>query len=810
MTPRLTSVSVTDFRSIRGSITVPLDSPVVLIHGQNGVGKTSLLTAIELGLTGRVESLERLDGTSNSHLVHKEAAEGRVSVAVEGLADPARTVELKSINREFVGQGLLCQELSKFFSERCYLAQSTLGRLLEVYQSKDARHTDSPLTRFVKDLLGLDQLDALVEGLHDAGDVRRLRSGAPLYWDVREGIPRVEKENERLNKERSLLEMEFEQLRNSVRTKLILLGLSEPIDLSSQQVINLVQSDSNESELQKLAKVRRDIKAVADQWAAVESGATTHERATAEAMVKTANEAVERWRTSTGQRLESTFEALRSFFSDLPSPTSTRPGQALSVALQSVTTEHKRCTSVLSRDAEDVKQLESIDEEIAKARARVLSLDEQIARHAETAGRLAEALAAILPHVHSENCPVCSRDFSEVSDKPLSAHISSRIFALTESAGRLQALSRERVEGATLVANTERSRGATAGRVLTSAVRDELKTKVARLSEFQNTLLDLAQDANEGEKVLGVASEASGRLNALRAKDQKATSVRDAAQRFAQDLALDPVGESEHLTDALQRFLSHVTEAEEALSGKEVARRDAAANLKQIVTLSERSLSLAKAIQDGKSELQRMSRRKTLADSRIAQAKELGRRAREERTRIVRRVFNDSLNSIWRDLFVRLAPDEPFVPSFALPESEGGAVVAILETLYRTGGKGGNPRAMLSAGNLNTAALTLFLALHMSVKPSLPWLLIDDPVQSMDEVHIAQFAALLRTLSKQHHRQIIIAVHEKPLFDYLALELSPAFANDRLITVEIGRNSDGATITNYERRVWVPDQAVAA
>ena len=57
---------------------------------------------------------------------------------------------------------------------------------------------------------------------------------------------------------------------------------------------------------------------------------------------------------------------------------------------------------------------------------------------------------------------------------------------------------------------------------------------------------------------------------------------------------------------------------------------------------------------------------------------------------------------------------------------------------------------MLSAGNLNTAALTLFLALHLSVKPMLPWLVIDDPVQSMDEVHISQFAALLRTLSKEH------------------------------------------------------------
>jgi hypothetical protein len=95
---------------------------------------------------------------------------------------------------------------------------------------------------------------------------------------------------------------------------------------------------------------------------------------------------------------------------------------------------------------------------------------------------------------------------------------------------------------------------------------------------------------------------------------------------------------------------------------------------------------------------------------------------------------------------------------------------------------------MLSAGNLNTAALTLFLALHLAVTLQLPWLMIlDDPVQSMDEAHISHFAALSRTLSKEHGRKIVMAVHERQLFDYLELELSPAFKVDQLITVEITR-----------------------
>lgn len=86
------------------------------------------------------------------------------------------------------------------------------------------------------------------------------------------------------------------------------------------------------------------------------------------------------------------------------------------------------------------------------------------------------------------------------------------------------------------------------------------------------------------------------------------------------------------------------------------------------------------------------------------------------------------------------------------------------------------PGAMFSAGNLNTAALTLFIALHLSVSKVLPWLTLDDSVQSMDDIHIAHFAALLRTLSKEHGRQIVIAVHDRQLFEYLKVGTEPSIS----------------------------------
>jgi exonuclease SbcC len=79
----------------------------------------------------------------------------------------------------------------------------------------------------------------------------------------------------------------------------------------------------------------------------------------------------------------------------------------------------------------------------------------------------------------------------------------------------------------------------------------------------------------------------------------------------------------------------------------------------------------------------------------------------------------------------------------------------------------------------------------------------------MDDVHVSQFAALLRTLSRDQARQLVVCVHEKPLFEYLRLELSPAFEEERLIAVELGQNDDGDTIATKEIIEWQPDSAVA-
>ena len=810
MTPFLKSITATNFRSIKGSVTVPLDAPVVLIHGQNGTGKTSLLSAIELGLTAQVPSLARLDRDYLAHLVHKDAKESRVAATVDGLNGAFRSTDIVIGRSSVSGDAVLSREQAHFYSERCYLAQASLGRLLEIYEDKDTRKSDSPLTKFVKDLLGLDHLDALIEGLHDAGNVRRLRESVPLYWDARETIPTLEKDISRDSAEQLRLDREIKAATDRLLNKLTALNVPSAATPSNEELTRIFEDRPEEPELQRLARLRRDIIATRDQWRSIQSPVDAADRDSAERASTEANAALEAWRSSTGSALEGLFARLSEFLSDLALPQAVGPERARAAALQTLNAELNRCVTVLARDADATEHIATLDQNMERARSRAAVLDNQIVGHAAAAGTLAQALAAILPHIHSDDCPVCGRDFGETSEGSLQAHVSNHIAALTESAGRLQALTRERANAAKTLADAERERAAMAVGQLAATARDDLKGRRARLEELQRALMEIAPATAAGEHLIGAAAAALQRLAEYRSRDERATTLRVSAAHFAEDLSLDPIGQAESLETALERFQGNVAEREAALVVRQSARRDGLAELRERQALVARRGGVADALKGGTERLSRLTSAKEKADGRIQQARELGRRARDARTNIVRRVFNDSLNAVWRDLFVRLAPDEPFVPAFALPEIQDGPVEAVLETIYRTGRKGGNPRAVLSAGNLNTAALTLFLALHLSVKPTLPWLVIDDPVQSMDEVHIAQFAALLRTLSKQHNRQVIIAVHEKPLFDYLTLELSPAFRDDRLITIGMGRTASGGTIVNYEPITWKPDTAIAA
>jgi hypothetical protein len=169
-----------NFRRLAGNLQVPLDAPIVLIHGPNGTGKTSILSAIELSLTGSIQSLERLDERYLAHLPCFGESYATVQIQTGNSGSPLLGDVMTVGSTGVDGTPALDPLRRQFYSERCYLDQVSLGRLLEMYQHTEANR-ESSLARFVNELLGLDSLDALISGLIGVTHVSKLRNLVEQY-----------------------------------------------------------------------------------------------------------------------------------------------------------------------------------------------------------------------------------------------------------------------------------------------------------------------------------------------------------------------------------------------------------------------------------------------------------------------------------------------------------------------------------------------------------------------------------------------------------------------------------------------------
>jgi exonuclease SbcC len=812
---RLNTLVVENFRSLRGKVVVPLDAQVVLVHGTNGMGKTSILSALELALTGKIAHLAADGDGYRSYLTTLDTGGGSISLTTTAPAHQgARTAgSLAFSDQSFSPDPLLDPSDARFFAERCYLPQATLGRLLEIYDDQKT-NTTSPLTLFVKELLGLDPLDALVDGLYSAFNVARVRNLAPDYRRL-EGLRTSLKEDiER--KDRAIVDAMQAAADRLVQLNQTLFNIAAnaPIvvtdDTDLAQLRQRLASDrDDERRLTGLSRTRSEVRGLNERWQSLPPDDASHDQAGKERREQIAAQALAAWREGPGKALDDATAAVRAAFSDVPS-LDDGPEQSRAEALRRAQAEESRCEKLLSANTVALEQSTRLNSIIQRATTRIEELDRDLANGAAGAKSLASALAAIVPHVSGETCPVCDRDFVEVSSEPLTTHIAAKIAALTSEAGRLQSLASERAGESTRLSTAQRDLLGAGSQQLSAENVAELTVRRARMADAVQRLQNFGDVAETGVRLTADAATARDTLMLSRRRDELSTSllpeIETLVQPILQRSASSFVGIGEALQEASRILDARVTEAERlvglrvrVLSELDMRVKD----LAQIAVLKAEQAELATSLDTANTAVKRV-------DVGRECAKKVSDAADKVRSRIVKAVFNTSLNKSWRDLFVRLAPSEQFVPAFKLPAGDGGKVEAVLETLHRSGKASGSPGAMLSQGNLNTAALTLFLALHLSVPLRMPWLILDDPVQSMDDVHTAQFAALLRTLSKGMNRQIIIAVHERALFDYLTFELSPAFPGDSLIAVEITRNAKGDAVANPRAFSFEADRAIAA
>jgi exonuclease SbcC len=780
----LKSVDINNFRSIRGQVHAPLDAKVVLVHGENGAGKTSLLSAAELALTGKVQSLERADPDYEKQLLHRSATAGSALLKIlAGTSEQSFKAELNATGAQSIAA--LDEQRATFFRERVFLPQSLLGQLLQIYQDA-GNDAASPLAQFVGALLGLDRLDALEAGLKPLADVRNVRKNVDGWLAAENEKSRLDRLLSDQRKTRDALNEQISSGISELATLCTALELSVEVREETLDEVAAALSDGNDSEAfarltdqqRRLASIRREIDAA--------QRATGSNAAFTPAGADEASRAFARWEAEFGERVSALrirVEAL------LPNVSLTSdPEQFAEAALARLSTEQKQLSDRASQARADIaRHAVAQDERDVVLRQRD-TIDQEIAQLSSSAGTLGSALAELTSFITDETCPVCDRDFSEESRVPLSEHVHAKVRMLSASAERLLILGRTRSEVQITIEQLDREIEAIGARKLAEEALAELDRRLASVETLINELETLIEALREGGRLRAADIAARRAVTEAQTRHVSLAAARDTLSDFAISIGAPSLDEGESFEAAAARLdallTGQATRLEERLSTRRKGADDIATIRSALTRRKETDARISADFASWQRANQGLERAQAMRD----QGNVIRSAVDRVRSAIIRREFNDRLNRVWRDLFVRLAPGEPFVPAFRIPESSTQRLQPKLITEHRDGGEaGGTPGAMLSAANLNTAALTLFIALHLAVPRELPWLILDDPVQSMDDVHIAHFAALLRSLSKEQSRQVMIAVHDRQLFEYLKLELSPAFPEDSLLTLELSR-----------------------
>lgn len=564
-------------------------------------------------------------------------------------------------------------------------------------------------------------------------------------------------------------------------------------------IARLALDGETRHETESAAEIHHELIALGGRIAGLTQRPETQRVQEARDAVAAAREALRAWDDTHGSDVQSWESLAATAGVDLRAA---RP----STALEQATNSTRRALN----DALNTRtQAESIRAHLETDRAELNRLQALLAEAHEHSSALVEGLTALRTVVTDTNvCPVCDRSFTDTGSGSLVAHVDAKLSELTTHAQQLLDLRTQYDQTAARVTQSELAYDRLVSRTLSTGDVQALQERLVILADLTSKVDEIEAARTDEGALQSRLRQLTETLNDLEAASAEADHISGELARHAARLEIDlePSGDSfaERCAKLVERAESEVSRLASAAAHNRILA-DAADRLEQ--ARKNDNLAVQRLVELAERK-KFWNDRYTEARRRQDVAKEVREAATTARTRIVHRVFTRSLNDVWKSVFTRLAPNEGFIPRFAIPNANKKSFDITLETIRHTGEAGGPPEMMLSAGNLNTAALSLFLALHLAVAPIVPCLVLDDPVQAMDEVHVAQFAGLIRVLAKQNGRQVVIAVHERELFDYLSLELSPAYEGDELITIELGGRAldeDGG-ITRHK---WAPDSAIA-
>jgi DNA repair exonuclease SbcCD ATPase subunit len=421
--------------------------------------------------------------------------------------------------------------------------------------------------------------------------------------------------------------------------------------------------------------------------------------------------------------------------------------------------------------------------QLEESLAQALQLQRQAAEALRVAtvaqdalGRLAAAAIPLLDaHAESGPCPVCQ---SLINPRLVGEELSTRAAsaaaqAEAESVVRAAGDEVRRIEVAIEALNRDMT---------------PLRAQAAQRSQYLVTLrrsLD-ALEALQQQSHSGVhlAVDIGRLLDVARSIDT------DAEESGTADLLFREWTESrEPLTvrlNAVIRGLVTIADSVETAGATSMAVRNAA----------ERSAALPRQQARYEGQLARQQQaQQDYDDARRAEtaATALSQSVTSAATELFRERFA-ALEPLMNDIYARLDPHPAFTRLDFRVETYRSKGTATANVMDVDEDISANPMIVFSSAQANAVVLSAFLALGWaSAERGVPFVLLDDPLQALDDVNVLGFADLARRLRRQ--RQIVLATHEDRFADLLERKLTGrAEGEDLIVHRFLGWSRSGPTV----------------
>lgn len=457
---------------------------------------------------------------------------------------------------------------------------------------------------------------------------------------------------------------------------------------------------------------------------------------------------------------------LEAFFSTLPD---VMPADS-SHELETVQAERRRIQEALF-------QAQEMEESAELALQHVASVHDLV-------GRLAVAALPLLDESSDQApCPVCQ---SLISPRQVAAELALRS-----------------ADAAALVS-------ARAARDSAQEALAQFQAQLAEQSRIENSLLQTAGDRR---------TLAAGLRRALLELGSWARPVEDSILSLTPG-ALPPLPAISDATNddvlILSWWIEHgpselrtwMRDIDGELSEIALAAETAGAAAAAVRLAAERSAALPRREVRYREELEHLER--LVAAEAMARRIEGDAAVLRERTQaVVTELFRErfgALAPLVNDIYARLDPHPAFKQLNFVVETYRAQGTATASVTDEERSVRANPMLVFSAAQTNVVVLALFLALAWTAG-GLPFILLDDPLQAMDDVNALGMADLCRRLRRQ--RQLVIATHEERFGSLLERKLTGrAEGEDLIVHAFLGWTRAGPSIESRNIQPRLSDASI--